>query len=388
MIDKVATLVRDLPPSGIRRFFDLVAETPGVISLGVGEPDFVTPWAGREACIWGLEKGKTHYTSNHGLLELREAISRDVEYNFGVTYDPRQEIMVTVGVSEALDIALRALLNPGDEVIIPEPSYVSYQPCTLLAGGKPVPVATRWEDGFRLTPAALAAALTPRTKAVLLCYPNNPTGTTLGRRELEGIAEIVRTHDLIVIADEIYHHLTYGGKHFSITALPGMKERTILLNGFSKAYAMTGWRLGYVCGHPDLISAMVKIHQYTMLCAPITAQLAALEVLKSCRSEMEAMVKEYDRRRRLVVAGLREAGLECQEPEGAFYVFPSIRSTGLSSEEFATQLLKEQKVAVVPGSAFGPAGEGCIRISYAYSLAQLQEALRRIKLFVQKRMAG
>ncbi|MDA8234580.1 MAG: aminotransferase class I/II-fold pyridoxal phosphate-dependent enzyme [Clostridia bacterium] len=378
--------VQNLKPSGIRRFFDLVAEMKGVISLGVGEPDFVTPWHIREACLYSLEKGYTMYTSNHGLLELREAIARHLYDEYEVEYDPRNEVVITVGVSEALDLTLRAILCPGDEVIIPEPCFVSYQACTLLAGGVPVPVNTTAANGFKVTARQIEAAITPKTKALLICYPNNPTGATLGRSEMLEIARLAEKHNLIVISDEIYDKLTYSGKHTCFSSLPGMRDRTILLNGFSKAYAMTGWRIGYAAGNADFINAMVKIHQYTMLCAPVTAQMAALEALRNGKTAMQNMVSQYNQRRRLMVEGFRNMGLDCFEPQGAFYIFPSVAKTGLTSEEFAEELLKEEKVAVVPGNAFGQAGEGFIRCSYAASVPQLTQALERIGRFVQGRI--
>lgn len=383
--ERLNPTVRSIPPSGIRKFFDLVAETKGVISLGVGEPDFVTPWHIREACIYSLEKGYTMYTSNYGMLELRQAVASNLAQEYGLEYDPRSEILITVGVSEALDLALRALICPGDEVIIPEPSYVSYGPCTLMAGGQPVPVPTSMENGFKLTAEQLERAVTPRTKVVVLSYPNNPTGAVMGRKDLLALAEVIRAHDLIVISDEIYDKLTYTGRHTCVAALPGMRDRTILLNGFSKSYAMTGWRVGYAAGNADFIGAMTKIHQYSMLCAPITAQMAALEALKNGRAAMMRMVEEYGRRRRLVVQAFREMGLPCFEPGGAFYAFPRISATGLSSEEFAEELLREEKVAVVPGNAFGSSGEGHVRCSYATSLENLSEALKRMARFVKSR---
>ncbi|MEW5897579.1 MAG: aminotransferase class I/II-fold pyridoxal phosphate-dependent enzyme [Bacillota bacterium] len=377
----VNPLVSSLPPSGIRRFFDLVTETKGVISLGVGEPDFITPWHIREACIYSLEKGYTMYTSNHGLLELRQAIAADLEAACGVIYNPKNEILVTVGVSEGLDLAVRALTCPGDEVLIPEPSYVSYAPCVLLAGGKVVTVPTTMDEGFRVTAGKIETALTPRTKILILSYPNNPTGAVMDRRTLLEIAELAQARDLLIISDEIYSRLTYTGEHTCLAGLPGMRERTVLLNGFSKAYAMTGWRIGYAAGNPDFIAAMTKIHQYTMLCAPITAQMAALEALKNGRLAMTQMVQQYNRRRLLVMHAFRDMGLPCFEPGGAFYAFPEIAGTGLSSEEFAERLLKEEKVAVVPGNAFGPSGEGFVRCSYAASVEDLTEAFRRMAAF-------
>ncbi len=383
--EKINPAVRNIPPSGIRRFFDLVAETKGVISLGVGEPDFVTPWHIREACIYSLEKGYTMYTSNWGLLELREAVAADLERSYRLKYDPRREILITVGVSEALDLAMRALLRPGDEVLIPEPSYVSYAPCTLLAGGVPVFLPTGMETGFRVTAEQVEAALTPRTRVLLLSYPNNPTGAVMDPAELAKIAELAAARDLVVVSDEIYDRLTYVGRHTCVAALPGMRDRTVLLNGFSKAYAMTGWRVGYAAGNADFIGAMTKIHQYTMLCTPITGQMAALEALKNGEAGMRRMVEQYNRRRHLVIQAFRDMGVPCFEPGGAFYAFPRISVTGLSSEEFAEELLKEEQVAVVPGNAFGPSGEGFVRVSYAVSLDDLSEAFRRMARFVRRR---
>jgi aminotransferase len=381
--DPIAPAVRGMPPSGIRRFFDLVSEMSDVISLGVGEPDFVTPWQIREAAIDSLHRGQTMYTSNRGLLELREAIAGDLGRRHNLVYDPKTEILITVGVSEALDLAMRALLTSGDEVIIPEPCYVSYKPCTILAGGKPVVIPTRAEDGFNPTAEQIEAAITSRSKILMLSYPNNPTGAILSAEELLPLTQIVQKHNLLVIADEIYDHLTYNGQHTSVAALPGMQERTILLNGFSKAYAMTGWRVGYAAAHSKIIGAMTRIHQYTMLCASIISQNAALEALKHGAPERDQMFEEYAQRRSLIVAGLRDAGLECFEPGGAFYAFPSIKSTGLSSEEFCEKLLKDERVAVVPGNAFGESGEGYIRCSYASSLEEIKEAIRRIGRFVE-----
>jgi aminotransferase len=376
--------VQALPPSGIRRFFDLVAEMKGVISLGVGEPDFVTPWHIREACFYSLEKGYTMYTSNYGLLELREEIAADLAKNYNVHYDPRKELLATVGVSEALDLAFRAIIEPGDEVIVPEPCYVSYNPCVLMAGGRPVNVITRAEEGFRVRARDIEPLITPKTKALLLCYPNNPTGGVMTREVALEIAELAVRRNLLVLSDEVYAHLTYEGQHVCFASLPGMQERTILFNGFSKAYAMTGWRLGYAAGPPEIIAAMTKIHQYTMLCAPITAQKAAIEALRHGEAQRTKMVAEYNRRRRLFVKGLNDIGLSCFEPLGAFYAFPSIAVTGLDSIAFSEALLKEEKVAVVPGDAFGRCGEGYVRCSYASSLANLQEALVRMGRFVAK----
>ncbi|MHC1759809.1 MAG: aminotransferase class I/II-fold pyridoxal phosphate-dependent enzyme [Negativicutes bacterium] len=381
--ERVSPLVRSIPPSGIRRFFDIVAEMSGVISLGVGEPDFVTPWHIRESCVHGLQRGYTSYTSNYGLLELRQEIARMIETDYGVTYNPKCEALVTVGVSEALDLAMRAILSPGDEVLVPEPCYVSYQACVTLAGGTPVSVSCTRENEFRVTVDQLAAAVTPRTKALLIGYPNNPTGAVMPREALAAIAQFAEKHDLIVISDEIYANLTYDGEHTCFASLPGMRDRTILLNGFSKAYAMTGWRIGYALGNEDFIAAMTKIHQFTMLCAPITAQIAAVEALQQGRPSRERMVAEYDKRRRLMVDGFRNMGLDCFEPKGAFYVFPSIQNTGLTSLEFAEKLLHAEKVALVPGNAFGACGEGYIRCSYAASSKNLSEALDRIARFVK-----
>lgn len=380
--------VQAVPPSGIRRFFDLVAEMKDVISLGVGEPDFVTPWHVREACVYSLEKGYTMYTSNYGLLELREAIAADIAANYQVDYDPRGEILVTVGVSEALDLAFRAVIEPGDEVIIPEPCYVSYNPCVTMAGGKPVNVATRAEEGFRVRARDIEPYITPKTKAILLCYPNNPTGGVMTPEVALELAKLAVERDLLLISDEVYAHLTYEGSHVCFAALPGLKERTLLLNGFSKAYAMTGWRLGYVAGPAEIIGAMTKIHQFTMLCAPITAQKAAIEALRNGEKERRRMVKEYNRRRRLIVAGLNNIGLDCFEPRGAFYAFPSIVRTGLDSDTFCERLLYEEKVAVVPGTAFGKCGAGFIRCSYASSLENLKEALARMERFVRNHCGG
>lgn len=382
--NRISSTVRGIPPSGIRKYFDLAAETKGVISLGVGEPDFITPWHVREACIYSLEKGFTMYTSNWGLLELREEIARHLHKFYDVNYEPRNEILVTVGVSEALDLALRAIIEPGDEVLIAQPCYVSYSPCTVMAGGVAVPLDTHAENDFRLTAQQVEAAITSRTKVLLLSYPNNPTGATMSREELQKIARVAEKHNLIVISDEVYDKLTYEGAHTCFAELPGMRDRTILLNGFSKAYAMTGWRMGYACGHPEIIGAMTKIHQYTMLCAPITAQKAALEALQNGCEEMKKMVASYDQRRRLVLKGFAEIGLPCFEPRGAFYAFPSISHTGLSSDEFAERLLKEVKVAVVAGDVFGATGAGHIRCSYASSVENLTEAIERMGRFLRQ----
>ncbi|HUV02308.1 MAG TPA: aminotransferase class I/II-fold pyridoxal phosphate-dependent enzyme [Desulfobacteria bacterium] len=381
MSERVAERVRQMKGSGIREFFDIAQQMEGAISLGVGEPDFVTPWRIREACIFSLEKGYTSYTSNWGLLELREALSDSIYKETGVYYEPEGELLITTGVSEAADLALRALINPGDEVILHEPSYVSYKPCAAFAGGTTVCVPTSVEDEFKVRAEQIEENITDRTKAIILSYPNNPTGATLSRKELEEIADVVTEHDLLVISDEVYDKLTYDGTHTCFAALNGMKERTILLNGFSKAYAMTGWRLGYAAGNKEIIEAMMKIHQYVMMCAPITAQMAAIEALR-CEDEVEQMVSEYNRRRRVMVDGLNTLGLSCFEPKGAFYTFPSIESTGLTSEEFAKRLLFEEKVVVIPGSVFGACGEGFVRCAYAVSQYELKEALERIESFV------
>jgi aminotransferase len=378
--------VRAIPPSGIRRFFDLVSASKdsGIISLGVGEPDFVTPWHVREACVYSLERGKTQYTSNAGLPELREAIAEYLHTQFKVAYEPSNEMIVTVGGSEAIDLALRALINPGDEILIPEPSYVSYSPITSIGGGVPVGIETFAKDGFKLTAESLKAKITPKSKVLILCYPSNPTGGVMTYEELLPIAKLVEEHDLIVISDEIYAELTYDFRHTSFAALPGMKDRTLLVSGFSKAFAMTGWRMGYVCGHRELIAAMLKIHQYTVMCAPVMGQVAALEALKNGMEEKDKMIESYNQRRRLVVKGFREIGLECHEPQGAFYVFPSIAGTGLTSEEFAFRLLNEAQVAAVPGQVFGLGGEGFLRCSYATSVNQLLEALTRFDQFLTR----
>jgi aminotransferase len=381
---KVSDRARSVPPSGIRKFFELVLGVEDVISLGVGEPDFITPWHVREAAMYALEKGYTMYTSNYGLLELREEIAGAVKRDYSIEYEPKSEILITVGVSEGFDLAVRAVVNPGDEVIIPEPCYVAYKPCTIFAGGIPKVIATGVENEFKVTPEHVEKKINKRTKALVLNYPNNPTGATMSKRELERIADVVNEHDLIAISDEVYGKLTYDGRHTSFASLNGMQERTILLNGFSKAYAMTGWRVGYACGSGDVIEAMMKIHQYSMLCAPVASQFAAIEALRNGEKEMLAMVKQYNQRRRLVVKRLNEIGLTCFEPRGAFYTFPSIKKTGLSSEKFAERLLKEEKVAVVPGNVFGESGEGFVRCSYAASLEDLNEALNRMERFIKR----
>lgn len=374
--------VQELKPSGIRRFFDLAAGMEGVISLGVGEPDFVTPWAVREAAINSLEQGYTSYTANAGLLELREEIAKYMKTQFNVGYSPESEIIVTVGASEAIDIAMRALLNPGDEVIVVEPCFVSYAPMVTLAGGVAVTVQATKENDFKILPSQIEGAITDKTKAILICSPNNPTGTMLNKSELEELSTIAEKHDLLIIADEIYAELVYDEEYTSMAAINGMQERTILVNGFSKGFAMTGWRLGFVCAPEEITSAMLKIHQYAMMCASTMAQYAALEALKNCRSDVEEMVKSYRRRRNFIVQSFNEIGLTCHVPGGAFYAFPSIESTGLSSQEFAEQLLRKEGVAVVPGDVFGESGEGHIRCSYATSLQQLQEAIKRMKRFI------
>jgi len=374
-----------IKPSGIRRFFDIANEMEDVISLSVGEPDFLTPWHIREAGITSLEKGRTRYTPNRGLMMLREEVTRFVKRKYGLVYRSESEVLITVGGSEAIDMALRCLISEGDEVIIPEPCFVCYDPMTRMAGGTPVIIDTKAEDGFRLTPEALENAITEHTKVLVFPFPNNPTGAIMRREHLEAIAEIVIRHDLIVLSDEIYSELTYGSeRHVSIASLPGMQERTIVINGFSKTYAMTGWRMGYAVGPKELISAMTKLHQYAIMSAPTTSQYAAIEALRNGDEDIAEMRDQYDMRRRLLVDGLNRLGLTCFEPEGAFYVFPSIQSTGMTSEEFCERLLYDKHVAVVPGSAFGACGEGYIRISYAYSIKHLTEALNRMSDFLKE----
>lgn len=373
-----------LKPSGIRRFFDIASTMENVISLGVGEPDFATPWQIRAEGIRSLERGNTHYTSNRGLLPLREEISRYLKRKYQMEYDPVGEILITVGGSEAIDAAVRALIDPGDEVIIPQPSYVCYEPITRLAGGVPVILETRAEDDFKVTPEALRAHITERTKVLILPYPSNPTGAVMEREDLLAIAEVLKDTNIAVISDEIYAELTFSGKpHVGIASLPGMKERTVTVNGFSKAFAMTGWRLGYACAPKPLIDQITKIHQYAIMCAPTTSQSAAVEALRSCDAEVERMREEYDIRRRIIVKGFCDIGLPCRMPKGAFYAFPSIRETGLTSEEFCERLLKEKRVAIVPGTAFGESGEGFVRASYCYSVAHIKEALSRIEEFLK-----
>jgi len=383
----ISQRVRSISPSGIRRFFDLLASMEGVISLGVGEPDFVTPWHIRETGIYSLEQGVTHYTSNYGLLELREELASHIRRRYGLDYDPHRELLITVGVSEGVDLALRAILDPGDEVIVHDPSYVSYVPCTILAGGVPVPIATSFENDFKVSTEDIERRITPRTKAILLGYPNNPTGAVMEKEELVKIAGVAKRHNLLVISDEVYDRLVYGVEHTCFASLSGMKEHTILLGGFSKSYAMTGWRIGYVAASEEIIEAMMKIHQYTIMCAPTMAQMAALEALRTGDDQVEEMVAEYDQRRRIMVKGLNDIGLTCFEPKGAFYAFPSVKSTGLSSDDFAEKLLLEAKVAVIPGSTFGQCGEGHIRCCYATSLPEIEEALERMEKFVRKHRA-
>lgn len=387
MRNPLSKTIVEIAPSGIRKFFDIVNEMddPDVISLGVGEPDFDTPWHIRDEGIYSLEKGRTFYTSNTGLKDLKIEIANYMKRRQNITYDCDHEIIVTVGGSEAIDIAMRAMLDPGDEVLIPQPSYVSYEPCAILANGVPVIIELKAENEFRLTPEELEAAVTPKTKILVLPFPNNPTGSILTRSDLEKIAEIVIKYDLFVLSDEIYAELTYGEEpHVSIASLPGMQVRTILINGFSKAYAMTGWRLGYACGPREIVEQMVKIHQFAIMCAPTTSQYAAVEALKNGDKDVENMRAEYDRRRRYLLHRFREMGLSCFEPRGAFYLFPCVKELGMTSEEFAEKLLAEEKLAVVPGSAFGAGGEGFVRISYAYSLADLKKALDRIERFINR----
>ena len=384
MRNPLADKVVEIKPSGIRKFFDIVSEMKDAISLGVGEPDFDTPWHIRDEGIYSLERGKTHYTSNAGLMELREEICRYLYRRQGLSYDPVKEVLITVGGSEAIDIGLRAMCNPGDEVLIPQPSYVSYEPCAVLAGAKPVIINLKAENEFRLTAQELEDAITEKTKILILPFPNNPTGAIMERKDLEAIAEVILKHDIFVMSDEIYSELTYKDKHVSIAELPGMQERTILINGFSKAYAMTGWRLGYACGPREIIQQMTKIHQFAIMCAPTTSQCAAVEALKNGDGDVEQMRTAYNQRRRYLMNAFREMGLECFEPYGAFYVFPCIKEFGLTSDEFAERLLKEEKLAVVPGTAFGECGEGFLRISYAYSMEQLKEALSRMNRFIQR----
>lgn len=384
MRNPLSNAVTEIKPSGIRKFFDIVSEMKDAISLGVGEPDFDTPWHIRAEGIHSLEKGKTFYTSNSGLMDLRREICNYLKRKQGITYDPAKEVLITVGGSEAIDIGLRAMLDPGDEVLIPQPSYVSYEPCTVLAGGVPVVINLKAENEFRLTAKELEDAITEKTKVLILPFPNNPTGAIMEKEDLEAIAEVVIKHDIFVMSDEIYSELTYKGEHVSIAALQGMQERTILINGFSKAYAMTGWRLGYACGPRVILQQMTKIHQFAIMCAPTTSQYAAIEALKNGDDDVKMMRDAYNQRRRFLVNAFREMGLECFEPYGAFYVFPCIKEFGMTSDEFATRFLEEEKVAVVPGTAFGDCGEGFLRISYAYSLENLKVAIGRFERFVKK----
>ena len=382
MRDPLSKKVVGIQPSGIRKFFDVVNEMPDAISLGVGEPDFDTPWRIREEGIYSLERGRTFYTSNSGLKELKEEISRYLQKKIHVTYDSECEIAVTVGGSEGIDIAFRAMLDPGDEVLIPQPSYVSYLPCTILADGVPVVIPLQQKNEFKLTAEELEAAITPKTKILVLPYPNNPTGAIMTKEDLESIAEIVKKYDLYVLSDEIYSELTYKSEHVSIASLPGMKDRTLVINGFSKGFAMTGWRLGYICGQKKIMEQMIKIHQYAIMCAPTNSQYAAIEGLRNCEGEVQRMRNAYNQRRRYLVQEFKRMQLDCFEPFGAFYIFPSIQEFGMTSEEFATRFLEEEKVAVVPGSAFGECGEGYLRVSYAYSLEDLKEAIGRLGAFV------
>ena len=380
----VSEKIKNIKPSGIRKFFDIVSEMKDAISLGVGEPDFDTPWHIRDEGIYALERGKTFYTSNAGLIALRKEICNYQRRANGINYDPKTEVLVTVGGSEAIDIGLRAILNPDDEVIIPQPSYVSYEPCTVLTGGKPVIVDLKAENNFKLTAEELRNAITDITKLLILPYPNNPTGAIMGLKDLEEISKVIIENDIYVMSDEIYGELTYQGKHVSIASLDGMKERTILINGFSKAYAMTGWRLGYACAPSEIIKQMTKIHQFAIMCAPTASQYAAVEALKNGDEDVAQMRKAYNQRRRFLMNSFREMNLPCFEPFGAFYVFPCIKEFGMTSEEFATKFLEEEKVAAVPGSAFGNSGEGYLRISYAYSIEKLKTAMERLSHFVQK----
>ncbi|ADL35567.1 aspartate/tyrosine/aromatic aminotransferase [Butyrivibrio proteoclasticus B316] len=384
MRNPLGSKVVDIKPSGIRKFFDIVQETEGAISLGVGEPDFDTPWHIRDEGIYSLEKGRTFYTSNSGLKELRVEISNYIKRTQGVEYDPIKEVFVTVGGSEAIDLAMRAMLDPGDEVLIPQPSYVSYEPCAILADATPVIIELKEENEFRLTAQEVLDKVTDKTKILVLPFPNNPTGAVMEKEDLEAIAKVVIEKDLYVISDEIYGELSYKGKHVSIVSLPGMKERTILINGFSKAYAMTGWRLGYACGPEIIMKQMIKIHQFAIMCAPTTSQYAAVEALKNGDEDVRMMREEYNHRRRYLLNKFKEIGLPCFEPYGAFYVFPCIKKFGMSSDEFCTRLLTEEKLAVVPGTAFGDCGEGYIRISYAYSLENLKTAMERFERFISK----
>ena len=384
MRNPLSKTITTIEPSGIRKFFDIVSEMDDAISLGVGEPDFDTPWHIRDEGIYSLEKGRTFYTSNAGLKELKIEISKYLDRRFGLSYDYNKEMLVTVGGSEAIDIAMRAMLDPQDEVLIPQPSYVSYVPCCVLANGTPVPIELKAENEFRLTAEELEAAITPKTKLLVMPFPNNPTGAVMEKKDLEAVAEVVKKHDLFVLSDEIYAELTYLDNHVSIASIPGMRERTIVINGFSKSHAMTGWRLGYACGPEVIIKQMLKIHQFAIMCAPTTSQYAAVEALRNGDEDVAMMREEYNGRRRYVLERFKEMGLSCFEPFGAFYAFPCIKDLGMTSDEFATKLLQTKKVAVVPGTAFGACGEGFLRISYAYSLDDLKEALGRLGSFIQR----
>lgn len=384
MRNPLSKKIVDIQPSGIRKFFDLVSSIPDAISLGVGEPDFDTPWRIREEGIYSLERGRTFYTSNAGLKELKEEIGKYLQRKINVSYDPNSEIIVTVGGSEGIDIALRAMLDPGDEVLIPQPCYVSYLPCTVLADGVPVTIPLKEENEFRLTAEELEAAITPKTKILVLPFPNNPTGAIMTKEDLEPIAELVKKYDLYVLSDEIYSELTYKTEHVSIASLPGMRERTLVINGFSKGFAMTGWRLGYICGPEIITEQMLKIHQFAIMCAPTNSQYAAIEGLRNCEDEVLQMRTSYNQRRRYLLNEFKKIGLKCFEPFGAFYVFPCIKEFGMTSEEFAERFLEEEKVAVVPGTAFGECGEGFVRISYAYSLEDLKEAVGRFERFIER----
>jgi aminotransferase len=381
---RVARHIADLPSSGIRRFFELVERMPEAISLGIGEPDFVTPWRVREAAIYSLERGHTHYTPNRGTQELRAEVARYLARRFGLSYDPERELLITIGTSEAIDLALRTVLEPGDAVLVPQPCFVSYVPCIVLAGGRAIPVCTYAENQFQVRVSDLSAADESGVRALLICYPNNPTGAVMDRASIEAVAAWARQRDLLVIADEVYAELRYDGDHVSVASLPGARERTLLLGGFSKAWAMTGWRLGFAAGPADVIGAMTKMHSYTTMCPPTMAQEAAVEALRSCEEEVVRMRREYDQRRRVMVNRLNDMGLDCFEPRGAFYTFPSVVRTGLTSEQFAERLLQEEKVAVVPGPAFGACGEGFVRCSYATSLPLIEEAMSRMAAFVKR----
>jgi len=384
MRNPLSQTIVSIAPSGIRKFFDVVSEMPDAISLGVGEPDFDTPWRIREEGIYTLERGKTFYTSNAGLKELKIEICKYLNRKYNVRYDYKNEVLVTVGGSEGIDIALRAMLDPGDEVLIPQPSYVSYLPCTILANGVPVTIPLQEKNEFKLTAEELEAAITPKTKILVMPFPNNPTGAIMTKEDLEPVVEVIKKHDLFVISDEIYSELTYGTDHVSIASFEGMQERTILINGFSKAFAMTGWRLGYACGPKEIIEQMIKIHQYAIMCAPTNSQYAAVEALRNCDAEVQEMMEAYNQRRRFLMSEFRRMGIQCFEPFGAFYVFPSIQEFGMTSEEFALRFLEEELVAVVPGTAFGDCGEGFLRISYAYSIDDLKVALGRFEKFITR----